>query len=234
MTDPMTDPATDPTSSRSSTSTATRSTTGPATAPAPNPFALLRLPADPDLTDDEVHRAWRRQMRVAHPDRGGTTEAAAALTAAYEQLRSAVRRAEILDQLDTQLVHPIRDHASRVAGTELLRGSDERSYAPSTAPDTEPTVGGVDRGARWERAKRSPDARVGSVRRPNVLRRGWVRLRYGRPHWLLVRVLLAAALPVIAYIVRPDDLPTWITLAVGGATWLAATAHLDLAPRSPR
>ncbi|MBM7790103.1 hypothetical protein [Tenggerimyces flavus] len=94
-------------------------------------------------------------------------------------------------------------------------------------------MAGVDPGAVWERAERS-GARPGVVRRPNVLRRGWVRLRYGRPLWLLVRVIIAAALPVVAFIVRPDDLPTWITLAVGGVTWPAATARLDLAPKSPR
>jgi threonine dehydrogenase-like Zn-dependent dehydrogenase len=57
------------------------------------------------------------------------------------------------------------------------------------------------------------------ARRPGLLRRAWLRVRHGRPHWLLGRILVAAALPVIAYVVRADDLPTWITLAVGSVTW---------------
>ena len=34
-----------------------------------NPFAALGLPADPDLTDEQVRAAWRTIAAATHPDR---------------------------------------------------------------------------------------------------------------------------------------------------------------------
>jgi curved DNA-binding protein CbpA len=54
-------------------------------------FGVLGLPYSPDLTDGEVRAAYL--LRAAHPDNGGD---AAAVTAAYDTLRSGVRRGELL------------------------------------------------------------------------------------------------------------------------------------------
>jgi len=37
----------------------------------PDPFAILGLPARPDLTDDQVRAAWRAIATACHPDRPG-------------------------------------------------------------------------------------------------------------------------------------------------------------------
>lgn len=69
-------------------------------------FAVLGLPYSPDLTDDDVRRAYRARMRAVHPDAGGDTSAAAAVTAAYEALRSGVRRGELLAAAMTERTDP--------------------------------------------------------------------------------------------------------------------------------
>lgn len=64
----------------------------------PGPFAVLGLPARPDLTDDEVRAAWRRIAATAHPDRddGGDPPLFAAAAAAYATLRTSYDRGEAL------------------------------------------------------------------------------------------------------------------------------------------
>jgi curved DNA-binding protein CbpA len=69
-------------------------------------FAVLGLPYSPDLTDEDVRRAWRARMRAVHPDAGGDNAAAAAVTAAYEALRSGVRRGELLAAAMTERTDP--------------------------------------------------------------------------------------------------------------------------------
>ena len=59
-------------------------------------FAVLGLPYSPELTDAEVRAAYLLRLRAVHPDNGGDTDAAAAVTAAYDALRSGVRRGELL------------------------------------------------------------------------------------------------------------------------------------------
>ena len=59
-------------------------------------FGVLGLPYSPELTDADVRRAYLLRLRAAHPDNGGDTGAAAAVTAAYDALRSGVRRGELL------------------------------------------------------------------------------------------------------------------------------------------
>jgi hypothetical protein len=61
-----------------------------------SPFETLGLPARPDLTDDQVRRAWRNVSRATHPDRadGGDTARYTAAVAAYAQLRTPWGRTE--------------------------------------------------------------------------------------------------------------------------------------------
>ena len=59
-------------------------------------FRVLGLPYSPDLDDEDVRRAYLHRLKAVHPDNGGDPEAAAAVTAAYDALRSGVRRGELL------------------------------------------------------------------------------------------------------------------------------------------
>jgi curved DNA-binding protein CbpA len=62
-----------------------------------DPFDILGLGADADLTDDDVRSAWRRIAAATHPDRadGGDPAAFAAAAAAYTALRTAASRREV-------------------------------------------------------------------------------------------------------------------------------------------
>ena len=61
-----------------------------------DPFAVLGLPARPDLTGDEIRAAWRRMAAATHPDRadGGDPARYAEAAAAYTTLRTASGRGE--------------------------------------------------------------------------------------------------------------------------------------------
>ena len=68
-----------------------------------NPFTALGLPADPDLTDEQVRAAWRTIAAATHPDRpdGGDTSRYTAAATAYAQLRTAWGRSEAYADLTT-------------------------------------------------------------------------------------------------------------------------------------
>jgi hypothetical protein len=61
-----------------------------------NPFDALGLPADPDLTDEQVRAAWRQIAAATHPDRpdGGDLARYTAASAAYAGLRTPWARSE--------------------------------------------------------------------------------------------------------------------------------------------
>jgi len=52
---------------------------------------LLGLPLDCRLSAPEIHRAWKRAAKSAHPDAGGSAQAFQALSAAREALIAEVR-----------------------------------------------------------------------------------------------------------------------------------------------
>ena len=62
----------------------------------PDPFAVLGLPARPDLTGEQVSAAWRAIATATHPDRpdGGDPARYAAASAARAALRTAWGRSE--------------------------------------------------------------------------------------------------------------------------------------------
>ena len=66
-----------------------------------DPFAVLGLPAQAGLTDDDVRAAWRRLATATHPDRadGGDPGRFAAAAAAYTVLRTRSGRGEALADL---------------------------------------------------------------------------------------------------------------------------------------
>lgn len=66
--------------------------TPPPAEPLIDPFTVLGLPPDSDLTDHQVHDAWQRQLGSANAG----TDDDGRITRAFEGLRSAVRRAEDL------------------------------------------------------------------------------------------------------------------------------------------
>ena len=61
-----------------------------------NPFDALGLPTRPDLTDEQVRKAWRAIATATHPDRadGGDVARYTAATSAYVTLRTPWGRSE--------------------------------------------------------------------------------------------------------------------------------------------
>ena len=70
-----------------------------------NPFTVLGLPTDPDLTDEHVRAAWRAIAATTHPDRpdGGNVQRYTAAANAYAQLRTAWGRSEAYADLTADL-----------------------------------------------------------------------------------------------------------------------------------
>jgi hypothetical protein len=71
----------------------------------PNPFTVLGLPTDPDLTDEQVRAAWRAIAAATHPDRpdGGNVQRYTDAANAYAQLRTAWGRSEAYADLTADL-----------------------------------------------------------------------------------------------------------------------------------
>ena len=82
--------------------------------PPADPFRALGLEPRADLTDGEVHAAWRRAASATHPDRedGGDPERFAEAAAAYTALRTRFGRGEVL--------------ADRTAGPAVATARTER------------------------------------------------------------------------------------------------------------
>jgi len=83
-----------------------------------DPFAVLGLPARPDLTDEDVRAAWRRIAATTHPDRedGGDPGRYSTAAAAYDTLRTSFGRGEAFADL-------------RLAGTRAPRRGTHRAGA---------------------------------------------------------------------------------------------------------
>jgi hypothetical protein len=244
-------------------------------------FAVLGLPYDPDLTDAEVRSAYLVRLRAVHPDNGGDSGCAAAVTAAYDALRSGVRRGELLAAvtvagdgvlvpvplgaagwLRARAARPPREsEEGRGAGgrpgpvrmAELRRrvavSRAEQGLPPFITDEAtlarivdllvvmERRDGGPVAGLR-ERSAGVPvrlDAgeRAGSARRVPAgggwWVRGWLRVRWGRPGWLVGRVVVAVGVVVVAVVVAAGDPAVW-GLGVGALTWVVRTGRWDLAP----
>ena len=100
--------------------------------PAADPFRALGLEPHVDLTDDEVHAAWRRAASATHPDRedGGDPERFAEAAAAYTALRTRFGRGEVL--ADLAAGQPVsgpggwRRVTARLLGSRVWRGRPAR------------------------------------------------------------------------------------------------------------
>jgi hypothetical protein len=82
-----------------------------------DPFGVLGLERRVDLTDDEVHAAWRRAAAATHPDRedGGDPLRFAEAAAAYTALRTQFARGEVLADLRARTPVPVRARVRRRA-----------------------------------------------------------------------------------------------------------------------
>jgi hypothetical protein len=170
-------------------------------APAGDPFRALGLPADPELTDDDIRVAWRRIAAATHPDRadGGDPATFAAAAAAYSDLRTPFGRGEALADLAT---------ATPRGGSAAGRVSLARRHGP----------GG--RGSATEAAGQRAGAAA-----------GWAgRIRQGRPARLALRVLTATAVCLLA-VAAAGWQPASSALIVGTLTWVARSGRRDLAAR---
>jgi curved DNA-binding protein CbpA len=100
--------------------------------PPADPFAVLGLEPRPNLTDDEVHAAWRRTASATHPDRedGGDPERFAEAAAAYTALRTRFGRGEVLADLGAgrppARAGGWRRVLARVSGSRVSRGRPAR------------------------------------------------------------------------------------------------------------
>ena len=70
-----------------------------------NPFTVLGLPTDPDVSDEQVRGAWRAIAAATHPDgpNGGNVQRYTAAANAYAQLRTAWGRSEAYADLTADL-----------------------------------------------------------------------------------------------------------------------------------
>ena len=114
-------------------------------------FMVLGLPHSPDLTDEQVREAYLLRLRAVHPDNGGDTRAAAAVTAAYDALRSAGRRGELLTAIPA-------DHDCDAPGDDAAGGWLRRRTGRARAGSPPPS-------------QRDESARPGTGRVPDAARR---------------------------------------------------------------
>ena len=94
---------------------------------AADPFAVLGLPARPDLSDDDIRAAWRRIAAALHPDRadGGDPARFAEAAAAYTELRTEFGRREAYAVLALRLAVA----AAVSAGALAVSGPGPASFA---------------------------------------------------------------------------------------------------------
>jgi hypothetical protein len=88
-----------------------------------DPFAELGLPAVAELTDIDVHAAWRRIAAATHPDRedGGDPARFGAAAAAYVLLKTSFGRGEALADLSAGARRGRRRRNGSTQDPRLLR-----------------------------------------------------------------------------------------------------------------
>ncbi len=164
-----------------------------------DPFAVLGLRADDDLSDDDVRIAWRRVAAASHPDRadGGDPDQFALAAAAYTELRTRFgrneARADLVDRAGAATAVAASAGAAGVGTVDaVVTGQDDLG-----APD-----------ANWARIV--------------------TRVRNGRPGRLLLRLAVAAVAGVIGVFAAGRSSAVAPALVVGTLTWFLVTARHDL------
>ena len=103
-----------------------------------DPFSALGLPAQADLTDDDVRSAWRRIAAATHPDRadGGDPGRFALAAAAYTMLRTRSGRGEALADLASPSPRAGRAGAAWTSSgrARTAHGLPRRPPRPAAAP----------------------------------------------------------------------------------------------------
>jgi hypothetical protein len=182
------------------------------TTPIPNPFQALGLPADPNLSDEQVRAAWRAIAAATHPDRadGGDLARYTRATAAYAELRSPWGRTEAYADVQDQAWRDGHDDDDDGGGGGDGPGTEPLPAIPAAqSPPVLP----------WQ-----PLITMSQVP---------ARIARGRPRRLLIRAVIAAALALAVLQLIPGTAaaPADIT---GVLLWLVLTGRKDLAPRPER
>jgi hypothetical protein len=175
----------------------------------PDPFAILGLDPQAELTDTDVHRAWRRVATATHPDRpdGGDIARYTAASTAYTALRTAWGRGEARADLA----------AAGLARTGLAGAglAGEGVTQPVRLPrDVGPRPPGL---GPWA---------AGRVRAAGELP---ARVRLGRPGRLAVRAVVAVLACLLVLQISGGD-PAGPGLVTGITTWFLLSGRGDLAP----
>ena len=177
----------------------------------PDPFTVLGLPPDSDLTDEQVRAAWRQIAAATHPDRsdGGDPAAYAAASAAYAMLRAPWPRAEAYgDMVAAGLIPPAQP------GRSPAPAPPPAVISPAGPPPVVPAASAPPPGRRPAR----PPARSLAAR-----------IRYGRPPVLALRIAGAAGTGAAVWYSGAGT-PAVAGVLTGIVTWLVLTARADLAP----
>src|SRR5260370_30424230 len=114
-----------------------------------SPFAVLGLPANADVTDEDVRAAWRRTAAATHPDRrdGGDPLRFAEASAAYTALRTRFGRGEALAELA---------HGGRGSQPAVIPPPGEARLAPPAAAGAPPAPAGPRAGLPRPRPRSRP------------------------------------------------------------------------------
>jgi hypothetical protein len=164
-----------------------------------DPFRALGLPARPDLTDDDVRAAWRRVAAATHPDRADGGDPGRFAEAAAAYTELRTR------------------YGRGEAYADLAAGTRQHSPAGRT-------------GAGRRSAAGPPAGPPDAPAAPTAPGRGLTaRIAGGRPAVLLLRLVIAAGLVAVAFLVTGAQ-PAGYGLATGVVTWFLLMARHDLAP----
>ncbi|AFK19544.1 2Fe-2S iron-sulfur cluster binding domain-containing protein [Haloferax mediterranei ATCC 33500] len=98
------------------------------------PFEILRL--DPDADEDELVDAYRRRVKEAHPDHGGSADEFQLVRAAYEAIRAGYEpgdgAVELVDKGGRGVNIDRETDAAREANTEQDAAEDTEPDRPGT------------------------------------------------------------------------------------------------------
>ncbi|ELZ57102.1 ferredoxin Fer [Haloferax sp. ATCC BAA-646] len=119
-----------------------------------SPFETLGI--DPDADEDELVDAYRRRVKSAHPDHGGSAEEFQAVRTAYEAIRGGYEPGDELEPVDTDGRRPTDEGATRNgqhdadAARNGHAGSGAETGGEGAGGDADPEPEPERRGARVE------------------------------------------------------------------------------------
>ena len=136
-----------------------------------DPYRVLGVP--PGVSDEQLHDAYRRLVKLHHPDRGGSAERFKDIQQAYEELRNRPRAprkvaADDVASRMSKLEDEVREaqaarERARQAARDALR--DVEPPAPEPVAEEEDSFGRILSDVRDELADKLDDARHSSAAR---------------------------------------------------------------------